>query len=128
MKETFILKGLDCPNCGAKIEREAQDIPGVVKSELNLIKQRLVLELEEVAEIEKVAQRLKKIVKDHEPDVVVLHKHNEAAKLFSACDSCPHCESCHQREEEEESPWRLRRLVAGGILALICIIAFYLVH
>ncbi len=126
MKETFILKGLDCPNCGSKIEHEALDIPGVVTSELNLIKQKLMLELDESADLEQVFVRLKAIVHDHEPDVDVFHNEFTKQPDFSSCIACPHCESCHRREEEEDSPWRLRRLLIGGFLALGCIVALYL--
>ncbi|MBO4351793.1 MAG: heavy metal translocating P-type ATPase [Proteobacteria bacterium] len=126
MRETFILKGLDCPNCGAKIEHEALDIPGVVKSELNLIKQKLMLELDDAAELDQVILRLKAIVHDHEPDVVVFHNENAKQPDFAGCIACPHCESCHRREEEGDSPWRLRRLWIGGLLALGCIAVFYL--
>ena len=29
MKKTFLLKGLDCPNCAAKIEKEVGSLNGV---------------------------------------------------------------------------------------------------
>ena len=32
MKRVFILKGLDCPNCSAKIEKEVGALPGVESS------------------------------------------------------------------------------------------------
>ena len=35
MKRVFILKGLDCPNCSAKIEKEVGALPGVESSVVN---------------------------------------------------------------------------------------------
>ena len=32
MKRVFILKGLDCPNCSAKIEKEVGELDGVTSS------------------------------------------------------------------------------------------------
>ena len=39
MKRIFLLKGLDCPNCSAKIEKEVGELDGVQSSVVNLMKQ-----------------------------------------------------------------------------------------
>lgn len=41
MEHIFILKGLDCPNCSAKIEKEVGELAGVQLSSMNLMKQTL---------------------------------------------------------------------------------------
>lgn len=128
MRKTFILKGLDCPNCAAKIEREWQRIKGVKKSHINLIKEKLELELSDDANFEDVTHNLTEIVHKYEPDVEVISGHQDKGVDFSACTNCPHCDSCHKREEEEETPWRLRRLIVGGILAVICIVCYYVLN
>ena len=33
MKRIFLLKGLDCPNCSAKIEKEVGELDGVQSSD-----------------------------------------------------------------------------------------------
>ena len=38
----YLLKGLDCPNCSAKIEKEVGELEGVALSEVNLMKQTLM--------------------------------------------------------------------------------------
>ncbi|MBQ9931622.1 MAG: cation transporter, partial [Firmicutes bacterium] len=43
MQKTFLLKGLNCPNCSAKIERLVGEMDGVSSSSLNLIRQTLVV-------------------------------------------------------------------------------------
>ena len=41
MKRIFLLKGLDCPNCSAKIEKEIGELDGVQSSVLNLTGYRI---------------------------------------------------------------------------------------
>ena len=44
MKRVFILKGLDCPNCSAKIEKEVGELGGVASSTVNLMNQTLTVQ------------------------------------------------------------------------------------
>ena len=44
MKRVFILKGLDCPNCSAKIETEVGELDGVTSSTVNLMNQTLTVQ------------------------------------------------------------------------------------
>ena len=37
--KSYSLKGLDCPNCSAKIEKEVGELDGVQSSVVNLMKQ-----------------------------------------------------------------------------------------
>ena len=43
MEKVFVLKGLDCPHCSAKIEKEVGTLAGVSSSSVNLIKQTLTV-------------------------------------------------------------------------------------
>lgn len=49
MKRIFLLKGLDCPNCSAKIEKEVGELDGVQSSVVNLMKQTLTINVAPVA-------------------------------------------------------------------------------
>ena len=44
MERIFLLKGLDCPNCSAKIEKEVGDLENVKSSSVNLMKQTLTIQ------------------------------------------------------------------------------------
>lgn len=44
MKATYILTGLCCANCAAKIEKAVQGLPGVEGARLNFILEKLVVE------------------------------------------------------------------------------------
>ena len=70
MKRVFILKGLDCPNCSAKIEKEVGALPGVESSVVNLMQQTLTVQSEKSADAT-LAEQVETIVHSHEPDVEV---------------------------------------------------------
>lgn len=67
MKKTYLLEGLDCANCAAKIEREVGQIDGVHSATVSFLTTKMVLELDEtkLKEIEKAAA---KIIRKTEPD------------------------------------------------------------
>ena len=70
MNKIFILKGLDCPNCSAKIENDVNKMQDVKTAAINLLKQTITIESD--AEIEGLKDKLEKIVHRYEPDVDVL--------------------------------------------------------
>ena len=70
MKRIFLLKGLDCPNCSAKIEKEVGELDGVQSSVVNLMKQTLTINVTQTA-ADTIASQIETIVYSHEPDVEV---------------------------------------------------------
>lgn len=76
MKTTYILEGLDCANCGMKIEQRAKNISGVSNSSLVFVNKRLELEHDGTKKSE-VEKSLIEIVKKLEPDVNVKEVTNE---------------------------------------------------
>ena len=70
MKRIFLLKGLDCPNCSAKIEKEVGELNGVQSSVVNLMKQTLTINVAQTA-ADTIASQIETIVHSHEPDVEV---------------------------------------------------------
>jgi copper chaperone CopZ len=68
MKQTFILEGLDCANCAAKIERAVGSLDGVTSASVNFMTTKMTLELND-DDTEKTLQSVKKTVKKIEPDV-----------------------------------------------------------
>lgn len=66
----YILEGLDCANCAAKIEEKINKISGVKSASLSFFTGKLVVEITD----ENTDELLKKIVetiKKEEPDVIV---------------------------------------------------------
>ncbi|RKD31906.1 cation transporter [Lacrimispora algidixylanolytica] len=68
MKQTFILEGLDCANCAAKIERAVGSLDGVTSASVNFMTTKMTIELND-NDTEKTLQSVKKTVKKIEPDV-----------------------------------------------------------
>ncbi len=66
MKRIFLLKGLDCPNCSAKIEKEVGELDGVQSSVVNLMKQTLTINVAPAA-ANTIASQIETIVYSHEP-------------------------------------------------------------
>ena len=68
MKKVYKLTDLCCANCAAEIERDIAKIKGVVLSNVNFMMQKLILEIEEVADADKVLKQVAKAVRRVEPD------------------------------------------------------------
>ena len=66
----YLLKGLDCPNCSAKIEKEVGELEGVALSEVNLMKQTLTVSMDH-NKAASMLDMVTTIVHSHEPDVEV---------------------------------------------------------
>lgn len=69
MKRTYILQGLDCANCAAKIEREVKKIDGVTNAVVSFMTTRMTIEAESDV-IDEVCQKAVAIVGKLESDVV----------------------------------------------------------
>ena len=69
MERIFLLKGLDCPNCSAKIEKEVGDLENVNSSSVNLMKQTLTIQTETFDN--SIVEQIETIVHSHEPEVEV---------------------------------------------------------
>ncbi|MBE5968302.1 MAG: heavy-metal-associated domain-containing protein [Lachnospiraceae bacterium] len=70
MKKKFILEGLDCANCAAKIERSVSGLDGVKEASVNFMTQKMIIEGED-EKMPTIIQAAEKIVKDIEPDTTM---------------------------------------------------------
>ena len=70
MKVEFKIKGIDCANCAAELERAIQKIDGVTEASLSFMTEKLVMEIEDDRKDE-VLKNLKKVVKKEEPDCTI---------------------------------------------------------
>lgn len=147
MKEVYILKGLDCPNCSAKIENDVNKMAEVTNATLNLLKQTITIESGEI--IEDLKGKLEKIVHTYEPDVDVLEKHqhghshgdhehhhdNHGHEHHHDHDDCcchddhdHHHDHCDDDDEENEFKSMLTRLIVGAAVYVAAIITTKLVE
>ena len=77
MTKVYLLKGLDCPNCSAKIEKEVGELDGVTSSTVNLMNQTLTVQAG-TSVAASLLDTVTTIVHSHEPDVEVSEKQLEA--------------------------------------------------
>ena len=70
MKCKFKIKGLDCANCAAELERAIEKIEGVNQVSINFITERLDIEFND-DNVEEFIKKLKKVIKKEEPDVSI---------------------------------------------------------
>ena len=68
MKKTFLLEGLDCANCAAKIERAVGTIEGVLQASVSFMTTKMVIEAAD-EEMANIVKKAKKVVRRQEPDV-----------------------------------------------------------
>lgn len=83
MERIYLLKGLDCPNCAAKIEKKAAEIEGVNSAAVNLMKQTMTV-IHDDSLSDSVFMKITAIVNSLEPDVEVsevTEKTNERLKV-----------------------------------------------
>ncbi|MBR3663593.1 MAG: cadmium-translocating P-type ATPase [Desulfovibrio sp.] len=95
MELSFILKGLSCPNCAAKIEHAIGEVPGVSSSSLNFLQQRLQIRVDACQNAEEYTAHVKKIVQAYEPDVIVLAQEgfDKSLSFMLKGLTCPNCAS-----------------------------------
>ena len=70
MKKTYLLDGLSCANCAAKIERGIAAIDGVTNASVSFLTTKLVVEGED-EKMDAIIEEAMKIVKKIEPDVEI---------------------------------------------------------
>jgi len=70
MKKKFILKGLGCANCAAKMEEAINKLDGVQEATVNFFTQKLTI-VGEDDKMPTIVEESKKIIKKIEPQVVL---------------------------------------------------------
>ncbi|MCI8392318.1 MAG: heavy-metal-associated domain-containing protein [Clostridia bacterium] len=70
MKSRFKIKGLDCANCAAELERAIEKIDGIDNVSISFMAERMELEFEDVKK-EEIMKKLNKVIKREEPDVKI---------------------------------------------------------
>lgn len=129
MEKTYYLKGLDCANCAAKIERGVQSLPGVAEANVDFMNQKLAIKFqtEETQAVENAA--LQKIAQ-LEPDVEVsTNPRGIPARnnCDGACEKEEHSHTEHQTSHQAphrsfwkklQANWDLVRIVITAVALL----------
>lgn len=111
MEKIFLLSGLDCPNCAAKIEREVAALAGVHSCAMNLMQQTLTVDVAP-SSAETIQAQIETIVHAHEPDVCVSAYVAQAAPAKQQ----------NKKEEISDSKKMLLRLIVGAVFFAVGIL------
>ncbi|UZH05559.1 heavy metal translocating P-type ATPase [Heyndrickxia coagulans] len=98
-KKEFLLEGLDCANCAAKIEHGIREIDGVLSCSVNYMTKTLTLETEEDF-LSDVITDSKQLIKHIEPHVDVIDKQNQKAGPLTFNLQGLDCASCAAKVEK----------------------------
>lgn len=76
VKKEFILEGLSCANCAAKIEGKVNELDGIHSANVNFMTKTLTLEIKEINRVEELIKNATNIVTNIESKVKVREKVN----------------------------------------------------
>lgn len=101
IRKEFILEGLCCGNCAAKIERDVGKLEGVASAAVDFVSKTLTMEIRDSEKANSLVAQADSIVKRHDPEVVMNEKEaqvpgKKAIYLLGLC-----CADCAQKIEKE---------------------------
>lgn len=102
IKKEFILEGLDCANCAAKIERESNHIEGVKSAVMDFVNSKLILDIENPSRKNDIILKVEQIVKRIEPEVNVVEFENKVHE--------------HKEGHGENSKKQIAILIIGAVI------------
>ena len=76
IKKEFILEGLDCAHCSAKIEHDVNGIHGL-EAWINFMTRTLIVDSVNEYGDKELLEEIEKIVHKYEPEVKDVEKHNQ---------------------------------------------------
>lgn len=69
MKHVFKIKGIDCANCAAELERKIQKMDGVDSASISFMTEKMILEINKNED--EILKKVLKLIKKEEPDTTV---------------------------------------------------------
>lgn len=67
VKKVFVMDGVDCANCAAKMEEAVRGIDGVEYVSISFMAQRMTIEAEE-SKLDKIMKKAQKLCRKVDPD------------------------------------------------------------
>ena len=110
--KVFMLNGLDCANCAAKIETEIKNIEGTKFASVDFVSKRLTWEAESNTNVPMLVEKIESIVKKIEPDVKIVLVENPSKSKIEEKDD----------DDEEGHKKEIVELVIGGTLFVVGLI------
>ncbi|SHN87080.1 heavy metal translocating P-type ATPase [Desulfitobacterium chlororespirans] len=101
IKKEFILEGLCCGNCAAKIERDVARLEGMASAAVDFVAKTLTMEIGDDTKTNSLIAQADAIVKRHDPEIVMNEKEisQPGRKTLFLLGLC--CGDCAQRIEAQ---------------------------
>ncbi|ADY55822.1 cadmium-translocating P-type ATPase [Syntrophobotulus glycolicus DSM 8271] len=101
IRKEFILEGLCCGNCAAKIEQEVGNLEGVSSATVDFVSKTFTMEIADGEKVNSLVAQADSIVKLHDPDIMMNEKETlqpgkKVIYLFGLC-----CADCAQKIEKQ---------------------------
>lgn len=96
------LKGLGCPNCASKIERDTQKMKGIKEANMNFPNQTMIVKLDDSMSVDAALNQITEIVHSHESEVKVLLKSGKSKSNYVENDKKSHSHS-HEHSHDHSS-------------------------
>ena len=97
MKKVYIITGIDCANCAAKIEQKFAQVPGVEEVSITFATEQLRLT---AADPDALIPALLKIARDSEPDTQITPRDGQHPAAHSHTEHAHHPCGCGDTEHE----------------------------
>jgi len=131
--EAFILEGLGCANCAAKMERGIQKLSGVNSAVVDFVSKKLIVEFSNDEDKKETYNEIEKIVKRIEAEVRLIpsnvntFKHEEKGHNHSHSHNHSHehghiHDHSHAHEEEGNNKNKIIRFSIGVVIFAIAVI------
>lgn len=102
-KKQYILEGLCCGNCAAKIEQDVNKLNGIKVASVDFVSKTLAMEISDGLAVDNIITQVEAIVKRHESEVRMIEKElsQPGQKTLYLLGLC--CGDCAQKIEERVS-------------------------
>lgn len=101
VKRELVLEGLDCANCAQKIETKVGELEGIESASMNFVTKTLTIRPKEGVNEEGLVEKIKDIVKKHEPHVIVRDKNAVKTCIRTFILEGLGCANCGAKMERE---------------------------
>jgi len=108
-KKAFLLMGLDCVNCAAKVEEQVVKIPGIKSAFVNYPARKLMVEMSKKIEGDEILNVIKQKIQGVEPDIEIKEIDHEDRAVSKA-------------EEKTGERKETVRLIVGAVFFAVALI------
>jgi len=118
LSAAFLLEGLDCANCAAKIEKAVGQLDGVASASVDFVSKKLVVEAPD-NQLQKIREQAEKVVQRLEPHVHVVPLEKQKHQQYDHSHGHDHSHD-HGADNTKKM---IGRLSIGAIIAAIGLLA-----